>query len=168
MIKENINSSLIFHILKFSDTIRRFGDEITQRYGITTQQWLIMLLLAKDPNMVYLKERKKDQPILAKDLADAMNVSRANITNLVNVLINKNLIRQITDGIDKRRKMLELTPEGEHIILELEKPRQIRNQLLFSTFSMEEKMHFISFIRTSLMVIYSSRSGNNASVEHLA
>jgi DNA-binding MarR family transcriptional regulator len=153
MIKENLNASVIFHVIKFSETIRKQGDVLTQRYGITTQQWLILLLLAKDPNIIYLKENPQQKPMLAKELAEAMNVTRTNITNLLNVLIRKKLIRQTTDKLDKRKKRLVLTPEGERIILELETPRNKRNQRLFSSFSKAEKENFIGFIQTCLAIL---------------
>ncbi len=153
MIKKTQNASLIFHVIRFSETIRKHGDTMTQQFGITTQQWLILLLLAKDPNIIYLQEHPQEKPMLAKELADAMNVSRANITNLLNVLIRKKLIQQIGDSDDKRRKRLSLTKEGERIIAALEEPRHISNQQLFRSFSKEEKDGFIAFIKTSLQLL---------------
>jgi DNA-binding MarR family transcriptional regulator len=153
MIKKNQNASLIFHVIRFSETIRKHGDLLTQQYGITTQQWLILLLLAKDPNIIYLQEHPQEKPMLAKELADAMNVSRANITNLLNVLLRKKLIIQTEDGFDKRRKRLVLTKEGEKVVDALEGPRHKSNARLFSKFSKEEKDTFIEFIRTSLALL---------------
>jgi DNA-binding MarR family transcriptional regulator len=160
MIKKNLNASLIFHVIRFSETIRKNGDILTQKHGITTQQWLIMLLLAKDPNIIYFQEHPQDNAMLAMELADAMNVSRANITNLLNVLLRKNLIKQVHDGNDKRRKRLTLTPEGEKIIALLEGPRQKRNQRLFSSFSKEEKETFISFIKVCLKQLKDDMQGS--------
>jgi DNA-binding MarR family transcriptional regulator len=153
MIKKNQNASIIFHVIRFSETIRKHGDVLTQRYGITTQQWLILLLLAKDPNIIYLQENPQDKPMLAKELADAMNVSRANITNLLNVLLHKKLVKQTEDGVDKRRKRLVLTKEGEKVVDALEEPRHKRNAKLFSNFSKQEKENFIAFIQTSLTLL---------------
>jgi DNA-binding MarR family transcriptional regulator len=153
MIKKNQNASLIFHVIRFSETIRKHGDVMTQQYGITTQQWLILLLLAKDPNIIYLQEHPQEKPMLAMELAEAMNVSRANITKLLNVLIRKKLIKQTTDGIDKRRKRLVLTAQGEKVVMELEGPRHKRNQKLFSGFSKAEKDQFIAFLQASLAVM---------------
>jgi DNA-binding MarR family transcriptional regulator len=153
MIKKNQNASLIFHVIRFSETIRKHGDVLTQQYGITTQQWLILLLLAKDPNIIYLQEHPQEKPMLAMELADAMNVSRANITNLLNVLLRKKLIMQTEDVLDKRRKRLVLTKEGEKVVDALEGPRHKSNARLFSNFSKEEKDTFIEFIRISLAVL---------------
>ncbi len=153
MIKKSLNASLIFHVIKLSETIRKYGDVMTQQYGITTQQWLIMLLLAKDPNIIYLKENPQDQPLLAKELAEAMNVSRANITNLLNVLLKKNLVAQVYDGSDKRRKRLTLTKKGEEIIEKLEAPRHKNNNKLLNHFEKNEKENFILFIQKVLRII---------------
>jgi DNA-binding MarR family transcriptional regulator len=153
MIRKSKNASLIFHVIRFSETIRRHGDVMTQKHGITTQQWLILLLLAKDPNILYLQENPQEKPMLAKELADAMNVSRANITNLLNVLLRKKLIQQVTDGSDKRRKRLILTPQGEKVIDALETPRHNNNEKLFKGFSSNEKDDFVDFIKRALAVM---------------
>lgn len=153
MIKKNQNASLIFHIIRFSVRLRKNGDSITQKYGITAQQWLILLLLSKDPNIIYLQENPQDKPMLAKELATAMDVSRANITNLLNLLLRKKLIRQIADVDDKRRKRLTLTEKGKIIIIKLETERYKRNQRLFENYSKIEKEEFINFIKNGLAVI---------------
>ena len=106
MLKKNFNNSIIFHIIRLSETIKKHGDILTMPYGITTQQWIIMLLLVKDPNIIYLQENPTTEPLSAKDIADAMNVSRANVTNLLSVLIKKKLVTQTSDGADKRRKRI--------------------------------------------------------------
>ena len=153
MIKKNQNASLIFHIIRFSVSLRKNGDTLTQKYGITAQQWLILLLLSKDPNIIYLQENPQDKPMLAKELATAMDVSRANITNLLNLLLRKKLISQIADVHDKRRKRLTLTKKGKIIVIKLETERYKRNQRLFENYSKIEKEEFINFIKNSLAVI---------------
>lgn len=150
MIKKNINNSIIFHIIRLSETIKKHGDLLTEKYGITTPQWIIMLLLAKDPNILYIQEHPSDQPLLAKQLAEAMNVSRANITNLLNLLLEKKLVKQINDKEDKRNKRLALTVKGMKVIAELENPRNKRNNDLFRYFSKQDKEVFLTFIQTAL------------------
>ena len=159
MIKKNQNASLIFHIIRFSVSLRKNGDTITQKYGITAQQWLILLLLSKDPNIIYLQENPQDKPMLAKELATAMDVSRANITNLLNLLLRKKLISQIADVHDKRRKRLTLTKKGKIIVIKLETERYKRNQRLFENYSKIEKEEFINFIKNSLAVIKDDLGG---------
>jgi DNA-binding MarR family transcriptional regulator len=157
MIKKNLNASVVFHAIKLSETWKKNGDLITQNHGITTQQWLILLLLAKDPNIMYFRDNPQEKPMMAKELAEAMNVSRANITNLLNVLLKKKLITQAEDGEDRRRKRLKLTQQGEKLLESLEQIRHKYNTRLFSKFSKEEKETFVGFIDTCLMAMQDGR-----------
>jgi DNA-binding MarR family transcriptional regulator len=153
MLKKNINASVIFHSIKLSETWKKNGDLITQKFGITTQQWFILLLLAKDPNILYFKLHPHTKPLMAKELAEAMNVSRANITNMLNVLIRKKLVVQISDKEDKRRKRLSLTPQGMQLVEKLEKLRYTYNNRMLSQFTLEEKRQFIRFVDICLQLM---------------
>ena len=154
MLKKNINASVIFHSIKLSETWKKNGDIITQQFGITTQQWFILLLLAKDPNILYFKIHPHTKPLMAMELAEAMNVSRANITNMLNVLIKKKLVIQINDKEDKRRKRLSLTPQGMQLVEKLEKLRYNYNKKMLSAFTIEEKKQFIRFIDICLGLMH--------------
>ena len=153
MIKKTIDATLIFHVIRFSETLKKQAEKVILQEKITTQQWFILLLLAKDPNIFYLQEHKHEKHMMAKELAEALNVSRANITNLLNVLIEKKLIVQYADETDKRRKRLKLTQEGERIIMKLEPDRSIHNAKLFAKFSLAEKNAFIHFVKTCLQIM---------------
>lgn len=150
MIEKNINASVIFHAIKLSETWKKNGDLITREFGITTQQWFILLLLANDPNIIYLQENPQQKPLMAKELAEALNVTRANITNLLYVLLTKKLVIQIEDPVDRRRKRLSLTPAGEKLVQKLEKVRNKYNDQLFMSFSKKDKDQFIGFAKACL------------------
>lgn len=150
MMEKNTNASVIFHAIKLAETWRKYGDEICKQFGITTQQWLIMLLLANDPNIIYLQEHPQFKPLMASELADAMNVSRANITNLLNVLIQKDLVIQVEDDLDKRRKRLKLSEKGAEIVNGLEPIRVEKNNQFFAESTEEEKQGFIAFVKKCL------------------
>ena len=91
---------------------------------------------------------------MAKELAEAMNVSRANITNMLNVLIRKKLVVQISDKEDKRRKRLSLTPQGMQLVEKLEKLRYTYNNRMLSQFTLEEKRQFIRFVDICLQLMH--------------
>lgn len=145
MIQRNIDASVIFHAIKLSETWKKNGEAITKRYGITVQQWFILLLLANDPNIIYLQQHPQRKPLMAKELAEALNVTRANITNLLNVLMAKKLILQVTDTEDRRRKRLMLSASGTRLVQRIEKVRHDFNERLLSRFSKREKEQFIRF-----------------------
>ncbi|MFY8128656.1 MAG: MarR family winged helix-turn-helix transcriptional regulator [Chitinophagaceae bacterium] len=153
MITKTLNASLIFYIIKLSETLLKNAQVICSREDITTQQWLILLLLAKDPNMVFLQEHPQKKPLMASEIATALNVSRANITNLLIILMEKELIKQIEDEDDRRRKRLILTPKGQQIINKLEPQRNKHNENLFKHFSKDEKETAMAFINKCLLIM---------------
>lgn len=152
-IESNLNASLLYHVIKLADTWRKNGERLTEQYGITTQQWIILLFLANDPNIIYLQQNPKPKPMMAMELAEAMQVSRANITNMINVLLAKKLIIQVEDEEDRRCKRLTLSPQGEQVVAALEPVRQVNNERQFASFSDDEKLNFIKFISTCLQTM---------------
>lgn len=151
MIQQNTNATLIHQFIEIADRIRQIGDKVGKPEGITTQQWVILLHLAGDDNMTYLQNNKQEKPLMAKELADALHTSRANITNLVNVLIRKKLVAQAADSIDRRRKRLKLTAEGQKVVRRLEKHRNQHNDWLLSGFEEREKLGAIKFMKNFLV-----------------
>jgi DNA-binding MarR family transcriptional regulator len=153
MINKNIESEIVFHIIQVADELRRKGDNITSKAGITTQQWLILLHLANDPNIYYLQKSNRHQHMLAKELAESFNISRAGITNLINVLLRKKLVKQDEDSKDKRKKRLTLTEEGWAIIKELEPVRWQFNNRLFRDISEADKQAIGNFLKSTLNML---------------
>jgi DNA-binding MarR family transcriptional regulator len=153
MITKTLNASLVFYIVKLSETLRKNAEDICSKEDITTQQWLILLLLANDPNMVFLQEHPQKKPLMASEIATALNVSRANITNLLIVLMEKELIKQIEDEDDRRRKRLILTPKGKQIVDKLEPQRNKHNENLFKHFTKAEKEQVLAFINKCLLIM---------------
>lgn len=153
MIQQNTNATLIYLFFETADRIRSIGDFLGKNEGITSQQWVILLHLANDSNMTYLQNKKQEKPLMAKDLAEALHTSRANITNLINVLISKNLVIQVEDNQDRRRKRLKLSAEGQKVVKRLEKQRNANNTKLLSNFSEKDKLHTIKFMQSALGVI---------------
>ncbi len=154
MTSKNLNSSVLFHIISLSENWKKDGDIIAQQYGITTQQWIILSMLSYDPNLPFFEVSKSNPKpvILAKDLADMLHVSRANITNLLNVLVDKDLVTQTMDRQDKRRKYLELTEKGNKLMTTMESVRKPINNKIFSQFSKKELEDVVVFAKKCLEV----------------
>ena len=142
---------MIHQFMEIADRIRHIGDKVGKPEGITTQQWVILLHLAGDDNLTYLQNNKQEKPLMAKELAEALHTSRANITNLVNVLIGKKLVTQVADNLDRRRKRLRLSPEGQKVVKRLEKQRNQYNDWLMKGFEEKEKLAVIKFMKGFLL-----------------
>jgi DNA-binding MarR family transcriptional regulator len=150
MIQQNTNATLIHQFLEVADRLRQIGDKVGKQEGITTQQWVILLHLAGDDNMTYLQNNKQEKPLMAKELAEALHTSRANITNLVNVLIGKKLVIQVADNLDRRRKRLRLSSEGQKVVRRLEKHRGQYNDWLLDGYEEKEKLRITGFMKSFL------------------
>lgn len=153
MLQKTVEATILQHLLEFADQLKRNGEFLLREFGLTPQQWLILLHLVKDPNLPFTSALRPEAPVLASQLAGFFNVSRANITNHLNALIAKELIVQTEDAADRRRKMLDLTEAGRNLVKLVEPQRHLENEKLFSSFSDEEKTEFLSYIQRCLVCV---------------
>lgn len=149
-LQKTVEESIVMSLLNLVDVINKRCDVYCQRYGITTQQYLIMLYLGGDPNIEYIEENKKSHPIVASELAEALNVSRPNITNVLNLLIVKNLVGQVRVKGDWRKKSLILTDEGWNLLEKMERFRLRTNRCLLAHLAEEDKNAFLHCLQKSL------------------
>jgi DNA-binding MarR family transcriptional regulator len=82
---------------------------------------------------------------MASELAESLDSSRPNVSNILNILLEKGLIEQIEDEEDRRRKRLALSARGAELVSRLQPERRSLNELLFSQLSEEEKEKFLYF-----------------------
>jgi len=146
MIEKSIEESIVLSIFELANQLKKIGDEVYQKVGLTTQQWLILLHLAENPNLPFFKREEHKKALMASELAESLNVSRANITNLINVLLDKNLIRQYEDEDDRRKKRLELTKKGVVLVNKTQPSRLAVIMFLTEGFSKDEKETFLRFL----------------------
>lgn len=150
MIEKSIEESIVLSIFDLANQLKKIGDEVYQKVGLTTQQWLILLHLADNPNLPFFKREKHAKDLMASELADSLNVSRANITNLINVLLEKGLIRQYEDSKDRRKKRLTLTKKGVELVNRTQPSRLGVIMYLTEGFSVEEKKTFLNFLEVCM------------------
>lgn len=165
MIEKNTSSKTIWHLLEIADLLKKYGEFIVAKEGITTQQWLILLYLAGDPNIPYFDREEHKKPMMASELADAFNVSRPNITNLLKGLLKKALIVQVEDEVDRRKKRLKLTERGAELLHKLEPGRKNFNNNLFNSFDKgqrESLLGKLSQINQSLIEHFDEGIGQNS------
>jgi DNA-binding MarR family transcriptional regulator len=153
MISPNVNASFIYHALKLSDALKKNTESVIKKHGITAQQLQILLLLANDPNTIFLQEHPQQKPLMAKEVAQALDVSRANITNLLNILIGKKLVASTEDDNDKRRKRLKLTPSGNRLVQKAVELLDKKNETILSGLSQKQKESFILTVRNCLALL---------------
>jgi len=147
MIEKCLETSILLGIYETAIKLVSKNVEFVQKAGLSNQQWIILIHLAKDPNLPYLIREKHDKPMMASELADSLGVTRANITNLISVLMNKKLIKQIEDKSDRRIKRLVLTPKAEQLVKEMHPERMKSNKEHLKGLTTEEKKQFLSHLQ---------------------
>jgi DNA-binding MarR family transcriptional regulator len=153
MIKKRVEESLILNLIALGERLKRRRDIISQNLGVSTQQWLILLHLAQDPNIPYLQKKPQKKPLLASEIAESLGVSRPNITNMLNGLMDKGLIIQVEDDLDKRRKRLTLSERGEALLQNLQPHREELNAALFADLNVRQKQSFLAKVEQCLKVL---------------
>ena len=130
-IAKHIEKNLVLSIIKLADEMHRLRNTITEKHGLTSQQWIILLYLAEDPNLPNTDGHPPHKTVLASELADALHTSRPNITNLINQLLKKGFVQQVKDQKDNRRKVLQLTAKGVMVLNDIEPNRDRYTSQLF-------------------------------------
>ncbi len=139
-LSESAEEALILTLLDLANHLARNGEAMAAQEGLTTQQWLVLLQIAGDPNFPasprggaqQVTRGSETDGVLASEIAAARGVSRANVSTLVTPLLRRQLIRQTDDPEDRRRKRLTLTAAGREVIERLEPLRRGANQKLFA------------------------------------
>jgi len=145
-IPKRIEESLLLRFILIGDRLKKRRDDISKELGISTQQWLLLLQVAKDPNIPFFDATEHEKDLLPTEIAYTFGTTRSNITALINVLSDKGLIALTPDEGDRRRKRIALTAEGSALVEDLQRHRQEKNDALFDGFQQEELVEALDFV----------------------
>jgi len=146
MIEKKIETSILLGIYETAVLLIKKNIEFVAKQGLTNQQFVILIHLAKDPNLPFFTREQHHKPMLALELADSLGVTRANVTNLIKVLLEKKLIKQVEDKIDRRKKRLTLSKRGEELIKKMQPERLASNKDMLKGLTKTEKEHFVIYL----------------------
>jgi len=144
MIKKRLEESLLLRLILVGDRLKRRRDIISQRLDISTQQWLILLHVAKDPNIPFFENDKHQKNLMPNEIASTLGTSRPNVTVLINGLVQKGLLSEEQDVDDKRRKRIGLTDAGVELLSNLQVKREELNTELFADLAEDDKVRMLA------------------------
>ena len=96
--------------------------------GITALQGLILVFLAME----------KDNKITQRMLEKRLNMTNPTITNIIKIMMNKNLVYKIKDREDRRKSYLYLTPRGLELAPKCGKIMEETDKAAYKNFTEEE------------------------------
>jgi len=144
--KKTTEESIMLALLELAGRVSKSGNKYVEEMELTTQQWVVLLYIRRDANLPGIQDKIQEEGALASDIADALDVSRPNITNLVNTLIRKGYVEQFPDRLDRRRKRIKLTPQGTNTLIRLDPVRREANLNFFEVFSKKEREQLLGML----------------------
>lgn len=105
--------------------------------GITVQQGLILTYL-------YIKKSKK---VTQKMIEINLKITNPTVTNIIKVMMSKNLVYKIQDKVDKRKYYLYLTPNGLELAPKCGKIMEATDREAYKNFSKEELKLLVSLLK---------------------
>lgn len=150
--RATLEESLVLALFDLVNHLHRRGEQLAAKAKLTTQQWLVLLQIAGDPN--FPGARRSDEPVLASELARARGVSRATISAVISSLEKRGLIRGNTDPADGRRRYLVVTPAGRQAIQAIEGDRRRANARLLTDLDDNERKRMLRYVQSCLAVLW--------------
>jgi len=147
-----VEDSIVLTLFDIANELGKLGDGVSSRAGLTTQQWLLLLQIAGDPNFATPQDGSPPAGtgIMASDIARVRGVTRANVSILVAQLLKMGLVEQKEQPDDRRRKHLVLTAAGRRALAGIEPARHEANKNLFAGLTATERRQLLRLLRTCL------------------
>ena len=148
-------------VLDLSNQLGKLGEGLAAQAGLTTQQWLVLLQVAGDPNFHAPDGRAPGAKggVLGSEIAEARGVSRASVSTLVAQLLARGLIRRQAEALDRRRKGLSVTARGRASLALLDASRRRANRILLAELGSSERAVLLRSLRACLRCAAASVAG---------
>jgi MarR family transcriptional regulator, organic hydroperoxide resistance regulator len=137
-VTENIVANIEKDLRYISGIIKQKGREMLANYKITPPQFVALQWLFEDGDMTI------------GELSTKMYLAFSTTTDLVDRMEKNELVLRVKDPNDRRVVRIHLLEEGERIIDEVIKKRQVYLEEVLKDFSADE----IQFLQSSLMKLH--------------
>lgn len=147
-----VEDSIVLTLFDIANELGKLGEGVSSKAGLTTQQLLMLLQIAGDPNFAVPKDSpSRGAPgIMASEIARERGVSRANVSILVAQLLRMGLVSQEEQPDDRRRKHLTVTDAGRRALADTSSARHEANQNLFASLTPVERKQLLRSLRACL------------------
>ena len=141
----DIANRVFFRLYQASNLMHKQGPRYVGEFGATTQQWAVLGALARP--------LVSDNGMTVKDLIEFLDVSRQNLTAVLDRLESRGWIERLKDKDDGRSRRVRLTGEGTEIWIRMLQPIETFYMAALSTFTHDEQItlyRLLDRLKTSL------------------
>lgn len=160
---QSVEESVVLALFDVANQLNKLGDEVAAGAGLTTQQWLVLLQVAGDPNFHRpVRSAADDADTVGSAIARARGVTRANVSTLVAQLVAKGYVRQQEQPRDRRRKRLLVTDQGRRAIAAIEPARREANRKLLGGLEAAERAQLLRSLGACLEHLWTTAQSGDA------
>jgi len=124
-----MDEQIIFTIFKLDNMLRRMGNRIAGVLGATQQQWAVLDILNEaGPNGIPLSE-----------LGKSLDVTKGNITGLIDRMERDGLAKRKDDPKDRRVIRANITAKGKKVLRDIQPVKVQWASRLFDGFNTKDK-----------------------------
>ena len=137
MSKRDIQHRLLLAMLGAEHEVVRACNRVYKRYGVTFHQFQILRIL-----------EGADNPLPQGTIGEALLVSKANLSGLLDRMVSTGLVRRSSREEDRRVVWLELTDRGRTVLRQVEPMRDSVESLLLAGLGPREAETMVEHLET--------------------
>jgi MarR family transcriptional regulator, 2-MHQ and catechol-resistance regulon repressor len=124
-----MDDGIILTIFKLDNMLRRMGNRIAGVLGATQQQWAVLDIL----------DSASQNGIPLSELGKNLDVTKGNITGLIDRMERDGLARRRDDPKDRRVIRAVISSKGKKVLRDIQPVKNQWEERLFEGFSVKEK-----------------------------
>ena len=128
----DVANRIFFRLYQASNLMHKQGTRYVSGFGTTTQQWAVLGALARP--------LVQDGGMTVKDLIEFLDVSRQNLTIILDRLEARDWISRVKDKDDGRSRRIALTSKGITVWAGMQQPIEAFYSSALTTFSQEDQV----------------------------
>ena len=129
---------LFFRLYQCANLVHKNGTRAVESFGSTTQQWAVLGALARP--------RVHGPGMTVKDLIAFLEVSRQNLSVVLERLEGRGLVERVRDAEDGRSRRVRLTAAGDTLWAEMHAPIDAFYTQALSQLSADEQARLIALL----------------------
>jgi MarR family 2-MHQ and catechol resistance regulon transcriptional repressor len=131
-----MDEQIVFTIFKLDNMLRRMGNRIAGVLGATQQQWAVLDILNEaGPGGIPLSELGKN-----------LDVTKGNITGLIDRMERDGLAKRKDDPKDRRVIRASITAKGKKVLRDIQPVKDHWWNRLFEGYSAKDKKELIALL----------------------
>ena len=128
----DVANRLFFRLYQASNLMHKQGTRYVGEFGTTTQQWAVLGALARP--------LVRETGMSVKDLIEFLEVSRQNLTAVLDRLEGRGWIERVKDKADGRSRLIHLTAEGVEVWSRMQVPIEAFYSAALDNFNQDDQI----------------------------